>query len=340
MRFANYERTHRNYYVICKEPLIIMTNEGMEDLGVFSEKIGNERKTLFLVSFKWTLEIGNVGRTIKTYYDRHQISFPNHEILFFVSTAKELRILKKLKLPVEFIHQNALLDPGCYSVDAISEKKYDIVYNGRLEHLKRHHLLSDKFSTVLVSGNVLNVDDKKINYLEFIKKIIPNAYLANADKELSDYSFGDNYRELNESNINSLYNQSKVGVILSAIEGPNYTSVEYLLAGIPVVSTYNIGGRDEFLDPRFCRIVPSTRKAIEAAIEELISFCIDPCFIREETIKKMRIYELKYKKILHAYLIKSGWHGCFENFWDNIRINKMIKYSTPFFDDFENSIGL
>ena len=54
---------------------------------------------------------------------------------------------------------------------------------------------------------------------------------------------------MNDEEVNNFLNQCKVGIILSEVEGANYASIQYLLAGLPVVSTKSKGGRDVFFDP-------------------------------------------------------------------------------------------
>lgn len=42
---------------------------------------------------------------------------------------------------------------------------------------------------------------------------------------------------LDSEELNRCLNQCRLGLCLSAVEGPMYASIEYLLAGLPVVST-------------------------------------------------------------------------------------------------------
>ncbi|WP_164127899.1 glycosyltransferase, partial [Stenotrophomonas maltophilia] len=54
--------------------------------------------------------------------------------------------------------------------------------------------------------------------------------------------------------VNRVYNQAAVGLCLSAVEGAMCASMEYLMAGLPVVSTPSVGGRDVYFDPDYCII--------------------------------------------------------------------------------------
>ena len=48
------------------------------------------------------------------------------------------------------------------------------------------------------------------------------------------------------------------------------------LAGLPVVTTANVGGRDEFLDPRAARWVDDDPREVAAAVHELTTDPVDP----------------------------------------------------------------
>ncbi len=57
--------------------------------------------------------------------------------------------------------------------------------------------------------------------------------------------------------------------ILSAEEGSSYASMEYLLAGLGVVSTHSTGGRDVYFDPDYCITCDPTPEAVRDAVAEL-----------------------------------------------------------------------
>ena len=45
-------------------------------------------------------------------------------------------------------------------------------------------------------------------------------------------------------------------------------AIEYLLCGLPVVSTRSIGGRDRYLMPPFCRLVADDPDRVAAAVDD------------------------------------------------------------------------
>ncbi|MDC0480045.1 glycosyltransferase, partial [Candidatus Marinimicrobia bacterium] len=274
----NVKRTHRNYFLIYKEPIVIITSEQIIDLQLFSEQIGKKNEVTFLVYFWWTLfDNFSIFDEIIYQYKIHCDNFPNHKIIFLLNSKKEHEIFKSKGVKSEFIHQNALVDINLFK-PLKQKKKYDVVYNGRLEELKRHYLLKDCQKIGIISAHVMNIDRSKEEYLNELKKNIPHAFVINSNLPISmqDFQFEMGFKYLTSKQVNVALNQSKIGVILSSKEGACYASIEYLLAGIPVVSTKNIGGRDYFLDNRFCRIVSSNPKAIKNAVDELISLNVSP----------------------------------------------------------------
>ena len=206
-------------------------------------------------------------------------------------------------IPCEFIHQNSLIDENIFKPLSV-EKKYNLIYNGRIESFKRHYLLKNCSSIGLISTYIHNIDKKKEAYLERVKECIPDAELVNFrnNKKLTQFYLKNNIPLLSPTEVCKKINQARVGVILSAKEGACYASVEYLLSGLPVVSTINYGGRNEFLDNRYFRIVPSRPKAVQNAVNELIAENYDPNFIRQETIKKMIPHKNRLKNILYKVI--------------------------------------
>lgn len=76
--------------------------------------------------------------------------------------------------------------------------------------------------------------------------------------------------------INEIYGQSRCGLILSAEEGACFAAMEYLLCGLPVVTTPNIGGRDEFFDKRLMPSGRSLRRKLWQKLWKRPSLCRFP----------------------------------------------------------------
>jgi glycosyltransferase involved in cell wall biosynthesis len=79
--------------------------------------------------------------------------------------------------------------------------------------------------------------------------------------------------------LSRLINQSRVGLILSEIEGGSYATSEYLTCGIPVVSTPSVGGRDVYFDAFNSLIVDPSEDAVAAGVDRMIRTPTDPAAI-------------------------------------------------------------
>ena len=92
---------------------------------------------------------------------------------------------------------------------------------------------------------------------------------------------------LTPQQVNRAYNQAAVGLCLSAAEGAMCSSMEYMMAGLPVVSTPSLGGRDVYFDPDYCIIAEPEPAAIRRAVEELRDRAIPREEIRARTMAKV-----------------------------------------------------
>ena len=70
-------------------------------------------------------------------------------------------------------------------------------------------------------------------------------------------------------------------------------SVEYMLCGVPQVSTPCQGGRELFFDERFVRVAPPDPSAVARAVADLASREIDPELVRSATLEKVNEHRMK-----------------------------------------------
>ena len=81
-------------------------------------------------------------------------------------------------------------------------------------------------------------------------------------------------------------------------------SLEYMLSGLPVVSTESKGGRDEYYNKEYTLIVADNPTAVRKGVEELIARQIDPNYIREKTIEKLTSDRRRYVEFISEYVRK------------------------------------
>ena len=338
----SYARTHRNYYIINYEPFIIAVLEPINDFQIFSQIIGKNKEVVYLKFFSWTL-FDNPGILKRTIFDykNHIKKFPKHKIVLLLNTKEEYHYFIKKGINCRFINHNALVDTNIFKPRNI-KKKYDVIYNGRLEIVKRHYLLELCKNIGLLSASVLRLDNSKLEYLNKLRKVIPDAQILNFDEpiNLSELSSTLNMPILNTSKVSRILNESKVGVILSYKEGACYASIEYLLSGLPIVSTANIGGRDVFLDKRFCKTSLSNPYSIKKTISNLLKENISSEFIRSVTMTNIKSHIDKMKILLNEIFIEYGMSNVnIDEVWDKIYINKMLKNGEKFPQNLINDIN-
>ena len=334
-------RTHRNYYVFNREPYVLTVLESINDLQIFSKIIGKNKDVIYLKFFSWTLfdRPGILERTIFDY--KNQIKkFPKHRIIFLLNTFEEYQYFKSNGINCRFINHNAFVDPNIFK-PMHNTKEYDIIYNGRLEMVKRHYLLKSCKNISLLSASVLRSDHSKIKYLNYLKKLIPNADILNFNSpiKLNQLSSFKDIPILDPGRVSNAINKARIGVILSYKEGACYASMEYLLSGIPIVSTANIGGRDIFFDKRFCKTALSNSYSIKKTVSNLLKDNISSDFIRSVTLENIQLHINKMKRLLDEIFIEYGILNVnIDEVWKKVYLNKMLKTSQKFPENFIKDI--
>ena len=164
-------------------------------------------------------------------------------------------------------------------------KIYDAIYTAQLAPFKRHTLAQKIEKLMIISyGGDLHAYCPELKHADFNREFLPRQELARK------------------------YNQSYAGLCLSEIEGAMFASCEYLLCGIPIVSTPSKGGRDDFFNQDNALIVSPEPAAIAQAVEHWKKHPPDPQLIREQTLKQINQIRREYCAFI-ADLIKKGGGG-------------------------------
>lgn len=210
----------------------------------------------------------------------------------------------------ELINQNCWLDENLVMKPLGLEKQFDAIYVGRFSAFKRHHLAQKVSNLALVAGN---------NHGNAVAEGIPShVYLNEAP--------------LTPDGVCEKINQANCGLILSETEGACFASSEYLLCGIPVVSTPEFGGRSVWYDSYNSIICDPDPDAVAEAVRFFNENPRDPNVIRQRHIAKANYFRakfiLKFAELLDAHGIVGV--NPFEYFKDNY-IHKLRKSYRPDF---------
>ena len=263
--------------VFCRDPLVLVcydkdfTSNASAFLDAFSKSRAKSIHVFLQLGWqhetpKYALPFAENIKAVLEQCDRLNITV-------LANSRNEVRVLSELGLNCTLCHQNAFVDERRYPIIP-KDKKYDAIYIARITPFKRHALAK------LVSS---------------LRLIGEPAYL----KQEKEYSDDILFHQLKHAkwtphvkgkDIPAEIAEARCGLCLSQTEGAMFVSVEYLLCGIPIVNTKNIGGRDELFPVFAVKTVPDTPEAVADAVRSFAEHAPAPEKIRAATLEKMKPY--------------------------------------------------
>lgn len=254
--------------ILSYDPLI--TVSGCEVGNVFIRHMAQEFPDVFGQKFglhfllpTWNLE-GNRAKLLQGSISTASESLPGHIFVVISSVEYEAFLLGQAGVAALFANQSMFVDERVWKLaEPIPGNKpaFDVAFNARFDKMKRHNLATELENLLLIYSYCF--DASVTDATTRIKEILPKAYYANHELNAGKYA------HLTPAQITRLYDVTDVGLCLSAEEGICRASIEYLLCGLPVVSTYSIGGRDRYYSKKYCRVVAPEPRAIATAVNEL-----------------------------------------------------------------------
>jgi glycosyltransferase involved in cell wall biosynthesis len=282
---------HHGLYILSAEPLIVSTICSYP----FSLKLPFQRKMVgdfpdlclpdwfdpaYVLEHVagWTAPSHRMAK-FKARQVSHQIESREHHLL--VNAKDEDRVRKIFLIRGAHLSHNLYINEHLYQ-PANEPKIYDAVYTAQFAAFKRLSLAKQVERLMVISyGGDLHAFCPDLQHAEFNREFLPRPELARK------------------------YNQAYSGLCLSAQEGAMLASCEYLLCGIPVVSTPSKGGRDEFFSPHNSIIVPPDPERVAKAVQQWKAAPPDPAKIRAEVLRKITALRLEYCAYI-ARLIHQG----------------------------------
>lgn len=235
---------------------------------------------------------------------------PNIKPIFLANSQNEENLLNGHGLNAVFCHQNAFLDERRYKIIPGVHKHYDAIYIARITPFKRHELAAALPSLRLIG----DWHDFEQEHYDKILSILPQ---ADWTCKVSSRSI---YREINAA---------RTGLCLSEAEGAMFVSAEYLLCGVPVVNTPNLGGRDEMFTSPYTLTVDPTPEAVADGVRIQIEAQYDPQLIRQTIIEKMQIHRQTLIELIQSIYDQENNGRNFSLEWPSVYTHKMgIRCST------------
>lgn len=275
---------HRGVYLLNKNPLIVSLC-GKESLKALSNE-GRGNPAIGLVHLPWNH--ANLQRMLRMKIQLVVAGLKGVDTYLVTNTRPEDLYRKAFGLKGFHCMHYIYVNENHYKALEV-DKKYDAVYTAQMAKFKRMHLA------------------KKIQSLYILTYKIQQ----NEGFDLHSFCPGLSHASYNKSWVgteqkNLIYSQSKVGLCLSKEEGPMLASLEYMLAGIPVVSTKSKGGRDQYYENDYCLIVEDNPEAVKKGVQEMIARNIDPSHIRANTLIKLNKERDRYVDFICDLLSKRG----------------------------------
>jgi glycosyltransferase involved in cell wall biosynthesis len=267
------------FHRILADPLVTVVNSGKSELWpgvVYTSLMAEDRPAHVLISLNWYLE--RHLRRILDVMDRARSRFPNIRFTVLACSEEDEILARSRGIDTFLCNQNCFLDERLIYPEPNVPKLYDAVYNGRLDPGKRHELAATTTRLAIITAGAT----------------VERSYAVKTLAAMRDLAYC-NYRQasgvlkhLDVEHVRRILVQSWCGLALSAEEGAMYASAEYLLAGLPVVTTRSRGGRDMFFRPDYVTTVDDSPEAVAAAVLDFKQRKLDPVVIRNRTIALFR----------------------------------------------------
>lgn len=230
------------------------------------------------------------------------LALDKSRFFYMFNSEAEMANLRSFGFNGEIINHNAWLDEKLVMRPMALNKIYDAVYVGRRSSFKRHLLAEKVESLALIAG---------INHGKDVSAVPRASYI--------------NSEPLTPEEVCEKINQSHCGLILSEEEGACFASSEYLLSGIPVVSTHSRGGRDVWYDDYNSIVCDPDPGQIADAVAYFKAHPREPELIRANHIEEARKHRLRFieafERVLHQHDVRGlDVHRYFyENYYHKMR---------------------
>lgn len=237
---------------------------------------------IFLHPITMSLERPTYAFSLAVQYRRFRRAHPFSRLIVLANTEGEERLLRRLGIDAYLAPQNMFVDETMYHPVPGRKRTYDAIYNAMLAPMKRHDLarLVPSCSYVTKLFDHWPPELKRAQLTNFIRRLPRGHVVCNMITE-------GRIVPLDHIQVNEAMASAHVGLCLSKLEGAMYASLEYLLAGLPVVSTRSKGGRDTFFHPDTTLIVDDNPRAVQEGVAAMKARALPVEFVRATTLQLM-----------------------------------------------------
>jgi glycosyltransferase involved in cell wall biosynthesis len=309
------------YTIISREPLIFFVPIDL-NLSHFVRNYKflfdslKDRKAFVICNTWWHFENEKNIDELNDLLNQFKLDYPNFKFVLLCNTRRQLEKFEKRELRSVFCSSNCFVDENLFFPMPEVKKEIDAVYDGRLVGWKRHYLAAELKNLGLIYYAIPWLEENA-----FMKKLVSDFSRA----KFFNHSETGAYRKLSPPEINRALNLCRVGLSLSAEEGANYASIQYLLAGLPVVTTANTGGRDEFLDEENSITVDADPDAVKRGVEKMIKRAPAADSIRNKTLERIKTHRDRFILLVQSIYDEEGVDRDFSIEWEKLFYHRLLK---------------
>lgn len=253
----------------------------------FLHHLWKGKPLIILYLFPWCTYLEDVPSLSATVRKR-LLANPGHRIILLCNEEHTVEPFRQQGVEAIFCNQNAFINENVFKPIDSEEKQFDAVYSASMTPYKRFELAAEVGSLMILTYRWAG--HYRSDYEKDVRAIL-NRAVWRKDTYSDD-------QKVTSCEMVRLYSQARVGLCLSKTEGGMFASMEYLLCGLPVVTTQSVGGRDAFWDQRYVKIVEDDPRAVAQGVADLVEMRIPAELIHNETLKKIE----PHRKRLRDYL--------------------------------------
>jgi glycosyltransferase involved in cell wall biosynthesis len=287
-------------YVLSRDPLVIAGS-----FASYREVSQIKRPFTFLYHNPGSIRARSLPRYLQLI--RHFRS--NARLIFITNEPSESFWLRLLGQRAECLGHNLHVREHFFQPDSSVAKVYDAVYCAVMAPYKRIELARQirRLCLVTYAGSPPPWDLH--SYEPRLRHAVFNSYF------------------LSKEDVRHRYCQAYAGLALSSREGAMFSCAEYLLCGLPVVTTKNRGGRNRYLDSNCSTTVPANSASIQSAVERYVQAPPDAEAIRTSVLHKMNSDRERYLTLLRHLATTAFTSTSIEEIWGGE--NGIEKFAVP-----------
>jgi hypothetical protein len=260
------------------------------------------RPAWFLLSPTWSIAEDATAETLRARAVLHRLDHPDHRLIFIGNTPEEARLLQAHGEAAFFYNKTANTAERVFRPLNGVRADFDAIYNAQLVPWKRHELSLGIANCAFLFYR----DHAEPSAVPMAAAIMARHAAVPGHVFINALDDAQQPVRLTPSDVNRHLNRARIGLCLSAREGAMFASTEYLLAGLPIVTTPSTGGRHVYHDEEYCWTVAADPDFVAGAVQALKAQGIPRAHVRDRTLRRLESDRSRFLALLNAILEESG----------------------------------